>query len=196
MPRAGLRIALAVPPPLLALEHIGLFPGARGWVQRRDQSSSSDGATSSRPQATPPRRCRASSGARMPLVYGAGPIGGGCRDAVEVRRERERQGARVLQPRPRALSQRDQPGWGQHGDVTRTGVHHREPAATTTSIPTSPAGSSSMSSLEEEVVGAASRRCARGRRAARPALRPRALRRPHVASRWPSRRVSTGTRRR
>ncbi len=49
-----------------------------------------------------------------------------CGDAVEVRREREREGAVVLQPGPRALSQRDR-GVGSARRRDAPGVHGREP---------------------------------------------------------------------
>ena len=165
----------------------GCSPARGGWVQaaveqlerRRDQL-----AAAGNPAEALARRI----GRTIPLVYGAGPIGGGGRDAVEVRRQRERQGARVLQPRPRAVPQRDLrlgPARRRHPP----GVHPRD-CATTTSTPSWPAGSSwstrSRRGRRRHRGGAR-----RGRRAARPAPRPRALRRPHVDLRWPSRRVST-----
>ncbi len=72
MPRASLG-ALAVPP-MLALEQLGLFPGARVWLAeaveqlkiRRDQLMASDS------QAT---QIAEALGTSIPLIYGGGAIG-------------------------------------------------------------------------------------------------------------------------
>jgi glucose/mannose-6-phosphate isomerase len=115
MPRAGLG-ALAVPP-LLALEHIGLFPGARGWVQaaidqlsrRRDQL-----AAAGNPADALARRI----GRTIPLVYGGGPIGGvaAMRWKYDVN---ENAKAPAFYNRVPELCHNEVAGWGQHGDVTR-----------------------------------------------------------------------------
>ena len=115
MPRAGLG-ALAVPP-LLALEHIGLFPGARGWVQaavdqlarRRDQLAAEGSAAEVLARHV---------GRTIPLFYGAGPIG-----AVAAMRWKcdvnENAKAPAFFNRVPELCHNEIAGWGQHGDVTR-----------------------------------------------------------------------------
>ena len=71
-PRAGLG-AMTVPL-LLALERVGLFPGARGWIdlaveqlrRRRDELSAGD---------NPARSLARHIGRTMPIVYGAAALG-------------------------------------------------------------------------------------------------------------------------
>ncbi|MCU1453997.1 MAG: Bifunctional phosphoglucose/phosphomannose isomerase [Acidimicrobiales bacterium] len=114
-PRAGLG-ALAVPA-LLALEHIGLFPGAGAWVdeavaqleRRRDQLS-----VRQNPAVTLARRI----GTTMPVIYGGGQLGG-----VAAARWKAQCNENAKLPAwcgvlPDVLHD-ELCGWGQHGDVTR-----------------------------------------------------------------------------
>jgi glucose/mannose-6-phosphate isomerase len=148
MPRAGLG-ALAVPP-LLALEQIGLFPGARGWVQaaveqlerRRDQLAAAGNAAEALARRI---------GRTMPIVYGAGPIG-----AVAAMRWKcdvnENAKAPAFYNRVPELCHNEIAGWGQHGDVTRqvfTIVNLRHDHE----HPHLARRFELMNSLEEEVVG-------------------------------------------
>ncbi len=148
MPRAGLG-ALAVPP-LLALEQIGLFPGARGWVQaaieqlarRRDQLAA---------PGNPAEALATRIGRTIPLFYGAGPIG-----AVAAMRWKcdvnENPKAPSFFNRVPELCHNEVAGWGQHGDVTRqvfTIVNLR----TDHEHPHLGRRFELISSLEEEVVG-------------------------------------------
>ena len=73
MPRAALG-ALAVPP-LLVLEQIGLFPGARAVGHARRRAARSAGATSSRLPGNAAEALARRIGRTMPLIYGGGPIG-------------------------------------------------------------------------------------------------------------------------
>jgi glucose/mannose-6-phosphate isomerase len=147
MPRAGLG-ALAVPP-LLALEQIGLFPGARGWVQaaveqlerRRDQLSLAGSGAE-----VLARRI----GRTIPLVYGAGPIGAlaAMRWKCDVN---ENAKAPAFHNRVPELCHNEVAGWGQHGDVTRqvfTIVNLRHDHE----HPHLPRRFELVNSLEEEVV--------------------------------------------
>ncbi|HEY8546020.1 MAG TPA: SIS domain-containing protein [Acidimicrobiales bacterium] len=110
--------ALAVPP-LVALESLGLFPGASGWVDaavaqltaRRDQLL---GAATD----TPARRIARAIGPTWPLVVGAGPLG-----AVAARRWKSQVNLNAKAPAFASaipdLCHDEIAGWGQHGDVTR-----------------------------------------------------------------------------
>src|SRR5262245_60266575 len=110
MPRAGLG-ALAVPP-LLVLEQLGLFPGARGWVQaaidqlqrRRDQLATAGSAAE-----VLARRI----GRTLPIIYGAGPIGavGAMRWKCDVN---ENAKAPAFFNRVPELCHNEVAGWGQH----------------------------------------------------------------------------------
>lgn len=114
MPRAGLG-ALAVPV-LLALEQVGLFPGASSWVDaavtqlkiRRDALVTGDAA---------PRIARA-IGRTVPLIIGAGPLG-----AVAAARWKTQVNENAKAPAFTAtlpeMCHNEICGWGQHGDVTR-----------------------------------------------------------------------------
>ena len=113
-PRAGLG-ALAVPM-LLVLEQVGLFPGAASWVDaavarlrtRRDALVTGDVA---------PRIAR-TIGRTMPLIYGAGPLGG-----VAAQRWKAQVNENAKAPAFAAtvpeLCHNEICGWGQHGDMTR-----------------------------------------------------------------------------
>lgn len=117
MPRAGLG-ALVVPLFLL-LEQAGLFPGAGRWVDaavtqlksRRDELVSPSGADRARKVA---RRI----GRTIPLIFGAGPMGG-----VAAQRWKAQVNENVKAPAFAAvnpeLCHNEICGWGQHGDITR-----------------------------------------------------------------------------
>ena len=114
-PRAGLG-AMAIPP-LLALEQVGLFPGASQWVhlalrqlrRRRDQLVA-DG----NPAAELARRI----GRTIPLVYSSGAIGATAaqRWKTQVNENAKTPAFWALHPE---LCHNEVQGWGQHGDVTR-----------------------------------------------------------------------------
>jgi len=115
MPRAGIG-ALSIPP-LLALEQMGLFPGAAGWIsaavdqlgRRRDQLATANNAAD---------RLARVIGRTIPLFYGAGPLG-----AVAAQRWKadvnENAKAPAFANRVPELCHNEVAGWGQHGDVTR-----------------------------------------------------------------------------
>jgi glucose/mannose-6-phosphate isomerase len=115
VPRAGLG-ALAVPP-LVVLEHLGLFPGASTWIEaasthlrrRVDQLTAED---------NPADRLARRIGRQIPIVYGGGGIG-----AVAARRWKtqfnENAKTAAFSNEQPELCHNEICGWGQGGDVTR-----------------------------------------------------------------------------
>ena len=120
LPRAA--IGALVAPLLVTLFRIGLAPGRARECSSTRRRSSRAAATACVPSvdgaANPARELARQIGRTIPSIYGGGALGGGRRVPLEVRRQRERQGARVLEPYPE-LDHNEICGWGQHGDVTR-----------------------------------------------------------------------------
>ena len=118
-PRAAIG-ALAVPP-LVLLEQMGLFPGARSWIaaavdqlrRRRDQLAVAGG-----PAEVLARRI----GRTIPLVYGGGGVGAvaALRWKCQVNENAKAPAFWNVQPE---LCHNEVCGWGQHGDVTRQVLH-------------------------------------------------------------------------
>jgi len=117
-PRAGVG-ALAVPP-LIVLEQVGLFPGARKWVDeavrrlmaRRDEVQADDSIVAGLARQI---------GRTIPLIYGGGPIG-----AVAAQRWKTQMNENAKIPafwnaQPE-LCHNEIAGWGQHGDLTRQAI--------------------------------------------------------------------------
>jgi len=114
-PRAAL--GAMVVPVLLTLEQVGLFPGARSWLEgageqlrrRRDQLVGTGS-----PAASLARRI----GSTIPLIHGAEPIG-----ATAARRWRAQVQENAKTPAFASaypeLCHNELAGWGQLGDVTR-----------------------------------------------------------------------------
>lgn len=114
-PRTEL-IPLAIPP-LLLLEDLGLFPGAREWVvraaaqlvRRRDEI-----AAGTDPAASIARTI----GRTIPIIYAAGPLG-----LVAAHRWKHQVNLSAKVPAFSNalpdLCHNEIAGWGQHGDVTR-----------------------------------------------------------------------------
>lgn len=115
MPRAGLG-AMAIPT-LLALEHVGLFPGARGWIdlsveqlrRRRDELSANDSAA---------RSLARHLGRTIPIMYGAAALGttAALRWKNEINENAKLPAFTATVPE---LTHNEICGWGQYGDVTR-----------------------------------------------------------------------------
>ena len=114
-PRTEL-VPLAIPP-LLLLEDLGLFPGAREWVvraaaqlvRRRDEiAAGTDPAT----------EIARTIGRTMPIIYAAGPLG-----LVAARRWKHQVNLSAKVPAfsnaVPDLCHNEVAGWGQHGDLTR-----------------------------------------------------------------------------
>jgi len=117
-PRAGVG-ALAVPP-LIVLEQVGLFPGARKWVDeavrrlmaRRNELQADDSTVADLARQI---------GRTIPLIYGGGPIG-----AVAAQRWKTQMNENAKIPafwnaQPE-LCHNEIAGWGQHGDLTRQAI--------------------------------------------------------------------------
>ena len=114
-PRAPLG-SLSVPP-MLALEVMGLFPGADQWLRqavdqlrrRRDQLLS---------DRSPARELARRIGRTLPIMYGGGAIG-----QTAAKRWKNEFNLNVKSPAFWApmpeLCHNELSGWGQHGDVTR-----------------------------------------------------------------------------
>jgi len=116
-PRAALGAMVA--PPLVLLEHLGLYRGARAWISaavqqlqvRRDALESAGEASEAAEVA---RRI----GRTIPLVHGGGRIGAVAaqRWKTQVNENAKAPAWWAVQPE---LCHNEVCGWAQHGDVTR-----------------------------------------------------------------------------
>src|SRR5438067_333470 len=111
--------ALAVPP-LIVLEDIGLFPGARQWVKEAIRSLVARRDEIMGGGAFVPELAR-SIGRTIPLIYGGGSIG-----AVAAQRWKTQMNENAKVPafwnaQPE-LCHNEIAGWGQHGDLTRQAI--------------------------------------------------------------------------
>jgi len=114
-PRAGLG-AMAIPT-LRALEHVGLFPGARGWIElaveqlrrRRDELSANDSAAHSLARHI---------GRTIPIIYGGASLGttASLRWKNDVNENAKSPAFIATVPE---LTHNEICGWGQYGDMTR-----------------------------------------------------------------------------
>jgi glucose/mannose-6-phosphate isomerase len=117
-PRAAVG-ALAIPP-LIVLEQIGLFPGARRWVDeavrglaaRRDELTGDDTIVTDLARRI---------GRTIPLIYGGSAVG-----AVAAQRWKTQMNENAKIPafwnaQPE-LCHNEIAGWGQHGDLTRQAI--------------------------------------------------------------------------
>ncbi len=115
MPRAALG-ALSVPP-MLALEQMGLFPGARVWISdaveqlkaRRDEFAS---------DARPARALAERIGSTMPIVYGGGAIGATAAKRWKMAVNHNVKSPAFWAPMPE-LCHNELVGWGGLADTTR-----------------------------------------------------------------------------
>lgn len=106
-------------PPLVVLEDLGLFRGARSWIslaveqlkRRRDRLVSAGDASDA---AAIARKI----GRTWPLLHGGGPIGAAAaqRWKTQVNENAKAPAFWSVQPE---LSHNEVCGWGQHGDVSR-----------------------------------------------------------------------------
>jgi glucose/mannose-6-phosphate isomerase len=114
-PRAG--IGAMTVPTLLVLEQVGLFPGARGWIDlavdqlklRRDELFKQDNGA---------RDLARHIGRTLPIVYGGGGLGAAA--ALRWKNEfNENPKVPAFMHTVPELTHNEVAGWGQHGDVTR-----------------------------------------------------------------------------
>lgn len=114
-PRGGIG-AVSVPP-LLVLESVGLFPGARGWIdsavdqlkRRRDQLLADNSAA---------EQLAKRIGGTMPLFHSSGSLGNAAvtRWKGQVNENAKAPALGGIHPE---LCHNEVVGWGQHGDITR-----------------------------------------------------------------------------
>jgi glucose/mannose-6-phosphate isomerase len=114
-PRAGIG-AIAIPP-LHVLESVGLFPGARQWIdsavaqlrRRRDQLIG---------DRSPAEELARRIGGTIPLVHSSASLGAAAvtRWKGEVNENAKSPAMGAVQPE---LCHNEIVGWGQHGDITR-----------------------------------------------------------------------------
>lgn len=114
-PRAALG-ALAVPP-LLVLEQVGLFPGARDWIdlavtqlkRRRDRLIADNNAAEKLAQRL---------AGKFPVLHSSGALGSAAvnRWKAQVQENAKSPAFAAIHPE---LCHNEIVGWGQHGDITR-----------------------------------------------------------------------------
>ena len=114
-PRAAIG-AIAIPP-LLVLESVGLFPGARGWIdlaaqqlrRRRDMLVG---------DKSPAIELAKRIGGTIPLVHSSAALGAAAvaRWKGEINENAKSPAMGAVQPE---LCHNEIVGWGQHGDITR-----------------------------------------------------------------------------
>jgi glucose/mannose-6-phosphate isomerase len=114
-PRAGIG-AVSIPP-LLILEAVGLFPGARGWIdaavvqlrRRRDQLIVDN---------SPAEQLARRIGGTFPLVHSSASLGAAAvtRWKGQVNENAKAPALGAVNPE---LCHNEIVGWGQHGDITR-----------------------------------------------------------------------------
>lgn len=115
MPRAG--IGSVSIPPLLVLERVGLFPGAREYVDdavrqlahRRNRLIVDDG---------PAQRLAREIGGTMPVVYGGDALGAAAAYRFKCQVNENAKAPAFWAAVPE-MAHNEICGWGQHGDVTR-----------------------------------------------------------------------------
>ena len=104
-------------PSLLALEHVGLFPGARGWIDLAVEQLRR-AATSSRRSDNAARSLARRIGRTIPIVYGGAASARPRRCAGRPRSTRTQKSPAFIGTVPE-LTHNEVCGWGQYGDVTR-----------------------------------------------------------------------------
>lgn len=115
MPRAQLG-SLSVPA-MLALEHIGLFPGARAWLGAAvDQLKSRREELLS--DSSPAKEIARRVGRTMPIIYGGGATGTTAAKRWKIAFNHNVKTPAFWAPMP-DLCHNELVGWGQNGDVTR-----------------------------------------------------------------------------
>ena len=115
VPRAGIG-AVAIPP-LLVLEAVGLFPGARGWIdyavaqlrRRRDQLIVDDG---------PAEQLARRIGGTLPLIHSSASLGAAAATRWRCQVNENAKAPAFIGVQPE-LCHNEIVGWGQHGDITR-----------------------------------------------------------------------------
>ena len=114
-PRAAL--GALVTPPLVALERVGLFPGATQWIalaleqlRRRREVLLSD--------ASPARDIARRIGRTLPVIHGGGALGVAAAQRWKTQVNENAKAPAFWSAQPE-LCHNEVVGWGQNGDVTR-----------------------------------------------------------------------------
>ena len=115
VPRSAIG-SMAVPA-MLALEQLGLFPGARSWIEEAAEVLTTR-ALQLQSDKSEAKRIARKVGRTMPLIYGGGAIG-----STAAKRWKTAVNLNVKAPAFAAsmpeLCYNELLGWGQNGDVTR-----------------------------------------------------------------------------
>jgi len=119
LPQPRTAIAAMAIPPLVVLEDLGLYRGARAWIaqavdhlkRRRDQFVAGG-------EASPPAAVARRVGRTWPLVQGGGPLGAAAAQRWKTQMNENAKAPAFWSAQPE-LCHNEVCGWGQHGDVTR-----------------------------------------------------------------------------
>ena len=117
IPRSRAALGSTAIPPLVALEDVGLFPGATQWIdlaarqleRRRDQLVA---------DPSPAEDLARRIGRTIPLVHGGGPLGAAAAQRWKAQVNENAKSPAFWAASPE-LYHNEIAGWGQHGDVTR-----------------------------------------------------------------------------
>ncbi|MDQ1396513.1 MAG: glucose/mannose-6-phosphate isomerase [Acidimicrobiaceae bacterium] len=116
-PRAALG-AMAIPP-LVALERIGLFPGASEWINHAvDQLRIRRDAVVAAGDKSEPAEVARRIGRTIALMHGGGAIGATAAQRWKTQINENANAPAFWSSQPE-LCHNEVQGWGQHGDVTR-----------------------------------------------------------------------------
>lgn len=117
LPAARAGLGAMVVPPLIALEKMGLFAGAHGWIAAAVEQLERRAAQLSGPNSIAVDLARR-LGRTLPIVYGGGAVG-----ATAARRWKTQINENAKVPAfsnaVPELCHNELVGWGQHGDLTR-----------------------------------------------------------------------------
>jgi glucose/mannose-6-phosphate isomerase len=119
LPQPRTAVAAMSVPPLVVLEDLGLFRGARAWIgdavdhlKRRRDSFVGAG------EAGPPAAVARQIGRTWPLIQGGGMVGAAAAQRWKTQINENAKAPAFWSTQPE-LCHNEVCGWGQHGDVTR-----------------------------------------------------------------------------
>src|SRR3954454_10108758 len=106
-------------PPLVALERIGLFPGASEWINHAiDQLRRRRDAVVAAGDSSEPAEIARSIGRTIPLMHGGGAVGATAAQRWKTQINENANAPAFWSSQPE-LCHNEVQGWGQHGDITR-----------------------------------------------------------------------------
>ncbi len=116
-PRAAIG-AMAIPP-LVVLDHLGLYRGGRSWITAAvDQLKSRRDEIEAAGESSEPAAIARRIGRTMPLVQGGGSVGSTAAQRWKTQINENAKAAAWWSAQPE-LCHNEVCGWGQNGDVTR-----------------------------------------------------------------------------